>query len=197
MGSMVAVCCRFKDLNEKFLRTSFRSDNNAGSGHDGAKIIRSPRVDSSPRPSGCRPSGDRPGSGDVIDHYQYLVLMGACLLITLPLELLVGARVYRRPAALVRALLPVVVVFTVWDIAGIVAGHWSYNAAFVSGVRLMLGMPLEELVFFVVVPICGLLTYEAVGIILRRLRPSAGPPSASGAGPDAVSGAGSGGVGDA
>jgi len=123
--------------------------------------------------------------------------MGACLLITLPLELLVGARVYRRPAALVRALLPVVVVSTVWDIAGILAGHWSYNAACVSGVRLMLGMPLEELVFFVVVPICGLLTYEAVGIILRRLRPSAGPPSASGAGPDAVSGAGSGGVGDA
>jgi len=127
--------------------------------------------------------------------------MGACLLITLPLELLVGARVYRRPAALVRALLPVVVVFTVWDIAGILAGHWSYNAAFVSGVRLMLGMPLEELVFFVVVPICGLLTYEAVGIILRRLRapagPSARPPSASGAGPDAVSGAGSGEVGDA
>ena len=95
--------------------------------------------------------------------------MGACLLITLPLELVVGARVYRRPACLARALLPVVVVFTVWDIAGILAGHWSYNPVFVSGIRLMLGMPLEELVFFVVVPICGLLTYEAVGIILRRL----------------------------
>ena len=119
------------------------------------------------------------------------------MLITLPLELVIGARVYRRPAALVRALLPVVVVFTVWDIAGILAAHWSYNPVFVSGIRLLLGMPLEELVFFVVVPICGLLTYEAVGIILRRLRPSAGPPSASGAGPDAVSGAGSGGVGDA
>ncbi|MFN2607294.1 MAG: lycopene cyclase domain-containing protein, partial [Acidimicrobiales bacterium] len=29
-------------------------------------------------------------------------------------------------------------------------------------------LPLEELVFFVVIPICGLLTYGAVGRILRR-----------------------------
>jgi lycopene cyclase domain-containing protein len=122
--------------------------------------------------------------------------MGACLLITLPLELVVGARVYRRPALLVRALLPVVVVFTIWDIAGILAGHWSYNPVFVSGIRLILGMPLEELVFFVVVPLCGLLTYEAVGIILQRVRasgrPSVRPPPGSGAG----SGGGSGGIGD-
>ena len=31
-------------------------------------------------------------------------------------------------------------------------------------------MPVEELVFFVVVPICGLLTYEAVGYVLTLLR---------------------------
>lgn len=127
--------------------------------------------------------------------------MGACLLITLPLELVVGARVYRRPASLARALIPVVVVFTVWDIAGILAGHWSYNPVFVSGIRLILGMPLEELVFFVVVPLCGLLTYEAVGIILRRLRASAGPPAgpapASDPGSGSASAAGSGEVGDA
>ena len=48
-----------------------------------------------------------------------------------------------------------VVLFTIWDIAGILAGHWSYNPLFVTGVHLLLGMPLEELVFFIVVPICG------------------------------------------
>ena len=100
--------------------------------------------------------------------------MGACLLITLPLEFVLGARVYRRPGALWRALLPVVVVFSIWDVAGILAGHWTYNPRYVTGVQLVLGMPLEELVFFLVVPICGLLSYEAVGVILRRLaRPAA------------------------
>jgi lycopene beta-cyclase len=119
---------------------------------------------------GPSPADLRRGSGDVIDHYQYLLLMAGCLLVTLPLELVLGARVYRRPRALLSAVLPVVVVFSVWDVAGILAGHWSYNPVFVTGAQLVLGMPVEELVFFVVVPICGLLTYEAVGVILGKAR---------------------------
>lgn len=109
-------------------------------------------------------------SGCVIDRYQYLLLMGACLVVTLPLEWVLGARVYRRADALLYAVVPVVVVFSVWDIAGIIRDHWSYNPEFVTGIQLVFGMPLEELTFFIVIPICGLLTYEAVGCVLRRLR---------------------------
>jgi len=102
-----------------------------------------------------------------LDHFQYLLLMAACLLITLPLEFVLGARVYRRAAGLAFALIPVVIIFSVWDITGILRDHWSYSARFTTGVKLIFGMPIEELVFFVVVPICGLLTYEAVGQMLR------------------------------
>ena len=104
------------------------------------------------------------------DHYQYLALMAGCLLITLPLEFVFCAKVYRRPKLLVAALVPVVVVYSVWDILGIWRGHWSYNPDYVTGIRLPLRMPLEELVFFVVIPICGLLTYEAVGTVLAWAR---------------------------
>ncbi len=110
-----------------------------------------------------------------IDRYQYLLLMAGCLLVTLPLEFVLRARVYRRAGGLLFALVPVVLIFSVWDIAGILREHWTYNPRFVSGLELGLGMPVEELVFFVVIPICGLLTYEAVGFVLellRRRRPS-------------------------
>ena len=104
---------------------------------------------------------------------QYLALLGACLLITLPLEFVARARVYRRPRALAFAVLPVVIIFTIWDLVGIYRQHWSYNARFVTGIELPLGLPLEELGFFVVIPICGLLTYEAVGtMISARRKPS-------------------------
>ncbi len=96
--------------------------------------------------------------------------MAACLLITLPLEFVLGARVYRRVRGLLWALVPVVIIFSIWDIAGIIRDHWTYNPRFVTGVQLIFGMPLEELVFFVVVPVCGLLTYEAVGQVIGRLR---------------------------
>ena len=102
------------------------------------------------------------------DHFQYLLLMVCCLLITLPLEFVFGARVYRRAAGLALALIPVVIIFSIWDIVGILRDHWSYSPRFTTGVKLIFGMPIEELVFFIVVPICGLLTYEAVGQVLRR-----------------------------
>lgn len=103
------------------------------------------------------------------DRYQYLALMLACVVITLPLEFLLRARVYRQPVRLAVALLPTVVVFVVWDVLGILRDHWSYSPRFTSGV--MLGpMPLEELVFFLVIPVCGLLTYEAVGTVLTLAR---------------------------
>jgi len=97
------------------------------------------------------------------------LLMAGCLLITLPLELVLEARVYARWRLMLLALLPTVLVFVVWDLVGIIRLHWTYNPEYISGVHLWV-MPLEELVFFIVIPICGLLTYEAVGTVLRRLR---------------------------
>jgi lycopene cyclase domain-containing protein len=95
----------------------------------------------------------------------YLGLLTACLVVTLPLEMLLGARVYRRPRRLVLTLLPVVVVFCAWDILAIRAGHWMYDPRQTVGVLLPGRLPLEELLFFLVVPLCALLTFEAV----RRL----------------------------
>jgi lycopene cyclase domain-containing protein len=100
---------------------------------------------------------------------EYLVVLVACVLITLPLEL-AGARVYRRPRRLARAVLPVAVVFLVWDALAIAGGVWDYAPGFVLGIRAPFGVPVEEILFFVVVPVCGILTYEIVPIALTALR---------------------------
>jgi lycopene cyclase domain-containing protein len=112
-----------------------------------------------------------------MERGEYLVVMGLCLLITLPLELLLGARVWRRPRRLLVAMVPLVVAYSIWDIAMIAAGSWSYSDEKLTGILLPFEMPLEELVFFIVVPICGLLTLEAVGNVLTALgRLRAGEP---------------------
>ncbi len=102
-----------------------------------------------------------------MSHYEYLLLLLGCLLITLPLELVLGARVYRRPRAMAISIGVTLVVFAVWDVVAIARGHWWYSPEFISGVELPGRMPVEELLFFVVVPLCALLTYEAVGRVLR------------------------------
>lgn len=110
----------------------------------------------------------------MIGRWEYLALMAACLVVTLPLEFVLGARVYRRPRRLLLALLPVVVIFSLWDVVGIVRDHWSYSPTATTGVLLGV-MPLEELVFFLVIPVCGLLTYEAVGRVLGARRGKGAP----------------------
>ncbi|MCS7483490.1 lycopene cyclase domain-containing protein [Umezawaea endophytica] len=102
----------------------------------------------------------------MVGRWEYLVLLLACLLVTAPLEFR-GSGVYRRPARLARAVLPVAAVFTAWDVAAITRRHWDYNPEFVTGVRLPGALPLEELLFFLVIPICAVLTYEAVTALTR------------------------------
>jgi lycopene beta-cyclase len=51
-----------------------------------------------------------------MDRFQYLILMGICLVITLPLEFLFKARVWRRPRRLWAAVWPVAAVLIVWDL---------------------------------------------------------------------------------
>jgi lycopene cyclase domain-containing protein len=102
-----------------------------------------------------------------VDRFQYLALMGACLLITLPLEFILGARVYRRPRRLLATLAVPLVVFFVWDAIAIARDTWYFSTTYVTGWRVPLRVPVEEVVFFLVVPICALLTYEAVGRLLR------------------------------
>lgn len=98
---------------------------------------------------------------------SYLLVLAACLVATLPLELVLRVGVYRRWRRLLLAVLPVAVVFVMWDLLAIRAGHWSYDLRQMTGVVLPGSLPLEELLFFFVIPTCCVLTLEAV----RRLRP--------------------------
>jgi lycopene cyclase domain-containing protein len=103
-----------------------------------------------------------------MDHWQYLIVLGACLVITTPLEVL-GAGVYRRAWRTACAVLPVALAFVVWDTVAIAAHVWVYNPRYITGIELPGSLPIEELLFFVVIPLCGLLTYNAVDTILKWL----------------------------
>lgn len=93
--------------------------------------------------------------------FAYLLVLAGAVLATLPIELVFGARVWSRPRRLVLTLLPVVAVFVTWDVLAIRAGHWQFDPAQTTGWRLG-NLPVEELAFFVAIPICALLTYEVM-----------------------------------
>jgi lycopene cyclase domain-containing protein len=95
-------------------------------------------------------------------HLTYLGLLAGCLVVTAPLELVLRVRVYARWRRLLFAVLPEFVVFVVWVLYAIAQGHWDYDGDLTLGVRLLGGIPVEELLFFIVVPVCAVLALEAV-----------------------------------
>ncbi len=87
--------------------------------------------------------------------------MGLCLIGTLPLEFRFGARVYRRPRELFLALIGPFVTFNFVNEIAVARKLWSYSRWYTTGVKLPRDYPIEEVVFFIAIPICAILTFEA------------------------------------
>lgn len=100
-------------------------------------------------------------------HLAYAAMLAFCLVGTLPLDRFFRLGLLRQGRRLALSILPVAAVFVAWDVAATRAGHWTFDPEQTLPVRVF-GLPLEELSFFVVVPLAGLLTYQAVGVVLAR-----------------------------
>ena len=94
--------------------------------------------------------------------FAYLSVLLACLLGTAWLEYFLRTKVYRRIIRLVLTIVPVLVVFSFWDAYAIAQGHWTFDPRFITGINLIANIPLDEILFFIVIPICAILSFEAV-----------------------------------
>jgi len=97
-----------------------------------------------------------------VRHLTYLAVLAFIVAATWWLEIGLRTRVLRRWRRLVVAVLPVTALFVVWDGYAIGHGQWSFDPAQVTGWRVLGQVPVEEVLFFVVVPVASVLTFEAV-----------------------------------
>ena len=95
-------------------------------------------------------------------HLSYVAMLAFCLLGTAPLELFLHVQVYRRWRRLALTVVPVLVVFVVWDLYAVARDQWAFDPRQTLGWSLPGGLPVEEVLFFVVVPVAAVLTLEAV-----------------------------------
>jgi lycopene cyclase domain-containing protein len=100
-------------------------------------------------------------------HWSYVAMLAFCLVGTVPLVALFRIRVLHQPRRLLLTVLAAGVPFLVWDLCATRAGQWRFDAAQTLPPRV-LGLPLEEIGFFVVIPVVSLLTYESVRVVRSR-----------------------------
>ena len=95
--------------------------------------------------------------------YLNLVIIAFPLLFSFSFER--RLRFYSKVRPLLIAMFLVGCVFVGWDVLATHRGHWAFNPSYVDDIRL-LGLPLEELLFFVTVPYSCLFVYESVRYFL-------------------------------
>ena len=78
------------------------------------------------------------------------------------LEVIFKVGVLRRWKRALKSILPVSALFIAWDAYAISQGHWFFDRDQILGIFGPFGIPLEEYLFFLVVPLAALLTIEAV-----------------------------------
>lgn len=94
--------------------------------------------------------------------YSYVGVLVFVVFGSIWLEVVVRTRVLVRPRRLVLSILPVIVPFLIWDAYAISQGHWWFDETRILGIYLPFKIPIDELLFFIVIPFASILTFEAV-----------------------------------
>ena len=108
-----------------------------------------------------------------LPHWSYVAMLAFCLIGTLPLIVVFRLRVLRQPRRLALTVLMAGVPFLVWDLCATAAGHWRFDEDQTLPWRVA-GVPLEEISFFVVIPVVAVLTYESVRVVAARRQETRG-----------------------
>ena len=102
-----------------------------------------------------------------LQHWSYVGMLAFCLVGTLPLVPAFRLRVLKQPKRVALTILAAGTPFLVWDLFATKAGHWSFDDDQTLSFRVA-GLPLEEVLFFVVIPLVTILTYEAVKVVRKK-----------------------------
>lgn len=99
----------------------------------------------------------------------YLILDGITILFPLLLSFDKKVAFYKGWKAVLIAILAIGIPFVIWDIAFTKMGVWGFNPDYLTGFN-MANLPVEEVLFFVVVPYACTFIYACVKAYFPKLR---------------------------
>jgi lycopene cyclase domain-containing protein len=105
-----------------------------------------------------------------VEWWAYLAMLAFVVVASWWLEVMFKLRVLRNPRRLGLTLLFAIPLFIAWDSFAIAQGHWFFDYTQMTGIIGPFGVPLEEYLFFVVVPTAAVLTWEGVRAFLNMVR---------------------------
>ncbi len=100
---------------------------------------------------------------------RYMMVLVLSGIIPLVASFYPPLKFYKHVKALLVSIALIVIIFGLWDMFATYRGHWQFDPDSVWNVRLV-NLPLEEVLFFIVIPFCSIFTWEIVNYFKRKRR---------------------------
>ncbi len=100
---------------------------------------------------------------------KYLLLLAGSLLFPLGLSFYPPLKFWRNFKALLATLSIITLIFGSWDVFAAWRGHWYFDSRGICGLKII-NLPVEEWLFFMVIPFCCIFTWEALKFIKAKLK---------------------------
>ncbi len=98
---------------------------------------------------------------------RYMLVLMLSGFLPLLLSFYPRLKFYQNIPALIFSLGLTVLIFGGWDIYAVYRNHWDFDPQGVLPIRIFT-LPLEEILFFIVIPFCCIFTWEVVKYFLRK-----------------------------
>ena len=103
-------------------------------------------------------------------HWSYMGMLIFTLIGSGWLEIVLKTGVLRRIKRAALSILPISILFLIWDAYAIARGHWFFDRSQMLGILGPFQIPLEEYLFCIVVPLAAILTIEGVTTVKPHWR---------------------------
>ena len=95
-------------------------------------------------------------------HWGYMAMLGFTIVGSFWLEVVLKVRVLKRIKRALLSIAPIGLIFLIWDAYAVSRHHWHFDKGQILGIYIPFGIPLEEVLFFLIVPLAAIMTIEAV-----------------------------------
>lgn len=102
-----------------------------------------------------------------LKNFTYLLLLLGSIAVPLALSFESQVRYYKKLKYLFPAIIFTGAIFIIWDIRFEELGIWKFNPEYILGIYI-LNLPLEEWLFFLVIPYCCVFIYEVLYVKIPR-----------------------------
>jgi lycopene cyclase domain-containing protein len=100
--------------------------------------------------------------------FSYLAMLLFTVIGSFWLEIVLKIRVLKRMRRVLFSVIPVAIPFIIWDAYAVANHHWSFDSKQILGIYGPFRIPLEEFLFFLIVPIAAIMTIEGVRTVKKH-----------------------------